>query len=116
MNRSSSIMVNLLSRLVERPGEKEIIVPLLAILAAKWPQHQKWENEPARISGSILTRRSGRKTFPCVAIDDCPGNTIVRQLRNHLFAGHVKGYNGLRSRYPEARWVRLWEKADDGRS
>ncbi len=45
MNRSSSIMVNLLSRLVERPGEKEIIVPLLAILAAKWPQHQKREND-----------------------------------------------------------------------
>jgi len=55
-------------------------------------------------------------TFPCVGINDCPGNNIVRQLRNHLFAGHVKGYNGLRSRYPEARWVRLWEKADDGRS
>jgi hypothetical protein len=45
MNLSSSIMVNLLSRLVECPSEKEIIVPLLAILATKWPQQQKWEND-----------------------------------------------------------------------
>jgi len=55
-------------------------------------------------------------TFPCVGINDCPGNNIVRQLRNHLFAGHVKGYNGLRSHYPEARGLKLWEKANDGRS
>jgi hypothetical protein len=55
-------------------------------------------------------------TFPCVGIKDCPGNNIVRQLRNHLFAGHVKGYNGLRSHYPEARGLKQWEKANDGRS
>jgi hypothetical protein len=45
MNRSSSIMANLVSRLVECPSEIEIVVPLLAVLATKWPQQQKWEND-----------------------------------------------------------------------
>src|SRR6266566_477909 len=45
MSRSLSVMVNLVSRVVECPSEKEIIVSLLAILATKWPQQQKWEND-----------------------------------------------------------------------
>jgi hypothetical protein len=32
-------------RLVERPGKKQIVVPLGAVLAAKRPQKQKWKNQ-----------------------------------------------------------------------
>jgi hypothetical protein len=41
MNHSLKIRVNLGSGLVKRPSKEEIIVPLGAILAAKWSQQQK---------------------------------------------------------------------------
>jgi hypothetical protein len=44
MSRSSN-MVYLVSGLVKCPSEEEIVVPLGAVLATKWPQQQKWEND-----------------------------------------------------------------------
>ena len=41
MNHSLKIRANPISALVKRPSKEEIIVPLGAILAAKWPQQQK---------------------------------------------------------------------------
>jgi hypothetical protein len=41
MNDSSKIRVNLISVLVKCMSEEEIIVPLGAIFATKWPQQQK---------------------------------------------------------------------------
>jgi len=45
MNDSLKIRVNLISAFVQRPSKVEIIVPLGAILAAKWSQQQKRKQE-----------------------------------------------------------------------
>jgi hypothetical protein len=45
MNHSSKVRVNLISGLVKCPSEEKIIVPLGAILAAKWPQQQKGKQD-----------------------------------------------------------------------
>ncbi len=45
MIRSSSFMAKIVFGLVKSPGEEEIVVPLGAVLAAEWPQQQKWEND-----------------------------------------------------------------------
>jgi hypothetical protein len=45
MNDSSKIRVNLISVLMKCPSKDEIIVPLGAIFATKWPQQQKRKQE-----------------------------------------------------------------------
>jgi hypothetical protein len=44
MRRSSRIVVNLVSGLVECPSEEKIVVPLRAVLTTKRPQQQKRKN------------------------------------------------------------------------
>src|SRR6202043_3017408 len=42
---SSGINMNLVSRLVKRPSEEEIVVPFRAVLATKRPQEHEWKND-----------------------------------------------------------------------